>query len=372
MTTALPTLLHLDFHGTLLDLEVEAGAGVDGALAFLGTHLAARPAEPAAAPREPLATIRVAAAPGPRHTPAGHADWEDIYVRKSASAFFTVPARRTAADGRAYLECTKTGTRFAFDRAARTIDVALGRDGSMDLVELVRDLVLKDQENAGAAVLHATAAYRDGTAVLVTGSKGAGKSTLLLELVEHFGYRILRGDKTVLHEQPDGSVLAAGWPDYPHLGYGTIAKYPGLKEIAGITDDYEPPADHAFSPLGKFAVDPVRFRERFPSAPLGVHVPVAAILHPAIGPGERTLVEPVADDPAAQAAMLHANLESAFDGANAGWHHYLEDHRERTAEHRARLPRALASVPAWTVSGPGDLDADNLPQAVREAGGDAR
>jgi hypothetical protein len=46
----------------------------------------------------------------------------------------------------------------------------------------------------------------------------------------------------------------------------------GLREIAGIGDDYVPAEGHAFSPVGKFAVDPLPFRERFPSAPVGVRV----------------------------------------------------------------------------------------------------
>lgn len=265
-----PTALLLEFHGTRLVLEVEHGAGVDGALRFLGTHLAIEPL-PAAAEgaRPPLATLRIAARRTACPMPPPGTPWEDVYVRKSASEFFTIPARRARADGREYLECVKTGTRFVFDRSARTIDISLGSGGGMDFVELVRDLVLKDQENAGTVVLHAGAAYREGAAVLVVGAKGAGKSTVLLELVERFGYRILSGDKTLLHELPDGSIRAVGWPDYPHLGYGTIVKYPGLKEIAGIEDGYRPAEGHAFSPVGKFAVDPFRFRDRFPGAHAG-------------------------------------------------------------------------------------------------------
>ncbi|MGW1533210.1 hypothetical protein [Streptomyces aureus] len=363
MTTR-PTALRLDFHGTPLDLEVAHGAGVEDALAFLATHLTAEEAKPDETGREPVATLRVHAGdPGLLAPPAGTAA-EDIHLRKSASEFFTVPARRAAVDGREYLECTKTGSRFVFDRASRVIDVVLGSGGHMDLVELVRDLVLKHQENTGAAVLHATAAYRDGTVVLVTGAKGAGKSTVLLELVEHFGYEILSGDKTVVHELPDGSVLAAGWPDYPHLGYGTVAKYPGLREIAGIADDYVPAEGHAFSPVGKFAVDPLPFRDRFPSAPAGVRVPVAAILHPAIGPGEHTVVEPLTGGREEHAEVLRANVESAFDGANAGWHHYLDDDRAAHAERVTRITDVLAGVPAWTLTGPGDLTARNVPALI--------
>ncbi|MFJ3777150.1 hypothetical protein ACIPX0_36175 [Streptomyces sp. NPDC090075] len=357
--------LRLDFHGTALDLDVEDGAGVEEALRFLATHLTAEEAGPRDADRVPVATLRIHAPDGAENlAPPADAAPEDIYVRKSASPFFTVPARRATAGGREYLECTKTGSRFVFDRADRVIDVRLGPGGHMDLVELVRDLVLKHQENTGSVVLHATAAYKDGTAVLVTGAKGAGKSTVLLELVEHFGYQVLSGDKTVLHELSDGSVVAAGWPDYPHLGYGTIAKYPGLREIAGIGEDYEPAEGHAFSPVGKFAVDPLPFRDRFPSAPVGVRVPVSAILHPAIGPGDHTVVARVAGEPAEHAADLDANVESAFDGAHAGWHGFLDDGRAAHAERRARITAVLSGVPAWKLTGPGDLTAENTPAEV--------
>ncbi|WP_250306260.1 hypothetical protein [Streptomyces sp. A 4/2] len=368
------TDLRLDFHGTLLNLEVEPGAapGVEDALAFLAGHLTAEEAKPDESGRKPVATLRVHAPDSERLAPPAGTAQEDIYLRKSASEFFTVPARRAAVDSREYLECTKTGSRFVFDRASRVIDVTLGADGHMDLVELVRDLVLKHQENAGAAVLHATAAYRDGAVVLVTGAKGAGKSTVLLELVEHFGYQVLSGDKTVLHELADGSVVAAGWPDYPHLGYGTVVKYPGLKEIAGLGDDYVPAEGHAFSPVGKFAVDPLPFRDRFPSAPSGVRVPVAAILHPAIGPGDHTTVEPLSGDRQEHAEMLRANVESAFDGANAGWHHYLDDNRAAFAEQRMRITDVLAGVPAWTLTGPGDLTAENVPAAIGGSAGISR
>ncbi|MFJ6752104.1 hypothetical protein ACIQNI_28560 [Streptomyces sp. NPDC091266] len=361
------TALRLTFLGTDLDVEAAPGADIDGALRFLDTHVAVAPRALGAEP--PLATLRISPAVDDRHTPPVGTHWEDIYLRKSASEFFTVPARRAEAAGREYVECTKTGTRFVFDRAARTVDVVVAAAGAMDLVELVRDLVLKDQENRGAAVLHATAAVRDGSAVLVTGAKGAGKSTILLELVEKFGYQVMSGDKTVVHEQSDGSVLAAGWPDYPHLGYGTLAKYPGLREIAGIEDGYEPASGHAFSPVGKFAVDPFGFRERFPSAPLGVSLPVSGVIHPSIGPGDRTAVAPFPPGHAPRTEALASNIESAFDGANAGWHHYLDDGRARHAERRARIAAELAKVPAWTLTGPGDLTPDNTPGLLAHGGG---
>ncbi|WP_306368976.1 hypothetical protein [Nocardiopsis sp. CC223A] len=348
----------LSFLDTVLDVHAEPGTGLDGALEFLGTHVAV---DAPGALGEPVLSLHLSAAPGERHAPAADAAWEDVHVRKSASDFFTIPARRAREDGCEYVHCTRTGTRFRFDRAARRIDAAVPPGGAMDLVELLRDVILKDQENRGAAVLHATCAEKDGRAVLATGAKGAGKSTLLLELVEHFGHRVMSGDKTVLRLEEDGRVLAAGWPDYPHLGYGTIAKYPGLPDIAGLGEDHVPPVGHAFSPLGKFAVDPRRFRERFPGAPLGTRAPVAVILHPAIGPGQDTEVAAYRGDRAEHAAVLAANVESAFEGAHAGWHGFLDDRRDAAAPARDRIVRSLAGVPAWTVTGPGDLRPGRVP-----------
>ncbi|HEX4788692.1 MAG TPA: hypothetical protein VH372_09545 [Actinospica sp.] len=347
----------LEFHRTRLDLEVLSGdAVVAEALDFLGTHFAAR-RHAAAEGAEPVALLRVSLAgqPSDDAPPAPGPAADEIYVRKSASDFFTVPARRERVDGLELVECTRTGTRMAFDRAAGMVRIQVTERGAMDLVELIRDLTLKAEENAGAAVLHATAAERDGRTVLVAGSKGAGKSTVLLELVEHFGYRIMSGDKAIASLDESG-LYVTGWPDYPHLGYGTIAKYPGLREIAGIGADYVPAPEQAFSPLGKFAVAPEPFRRRFPGAPRGLRAPVAAIVYPSIGPGDETLLAPADND----VPTVRATLESAFDGRNAFWHRYLDDRRAAASAEVNRTLAALAEIPAFSLTGPGDLTVDPL------------
>lgn len=362
------SVTRISFLSTHLDVVLNDNVDISGigpALDFLSSHFTVGPAD-GRGTDETLATLRISDEASRVHLPPTHTEAEELYVRKSASDFFTIPARRVHAGGIEYVECVRTGTRLVLNPRDRTVRVALGAEGVMDLVELIRDLTLKHQENSGVAVLHATAAYRDGSVVLITGSKGAGKSTLLLELVEHHGYKIMSGDKTVLVEQADGSVLATGWPDYPHLGYGTIVKYSGLKEIAGLGQDYRPAQDHAFSPRGKFAVDPVGFRGRFPGVPCGLMVPVAGVLHPAIGPGEHTMVEAASADPAVREAELAANVESLFDGPHAGWHSYLPDLRAGHEARRGRIITALGGLPAWHVTGPGDLAGDVLPATLRQ------
>ncbi|WP_168209146.1 hypothetical protein [Agromyces intestinalis] len=338
-----------------LRVELADGADLSRTLAFLGTHFRAEELSPA---EEPLATLHVSALRAAERDETSDPDdaaGEPIYVRKSASPFFTIEANRVRnPDGTETVVCTRAGTRLRFDPQARRIEVTVSAEGWLDVVELVRDLILRDQENRGAVVLHATAAAHDGGVVLVSGSKGAGKSTILLELVEHFGYRVLSGDKALVVEGPNG-IVVQGWPDYPHLGYATITKFDGLPAIAGIDPEASAPEGHAFSPFNKYAVDPVGFRERFPSAePDDRWVPVA-ILEPAIGPGEATRVQPIVESAEERVRGLDANDESPFDGTHAGWIRFVPDLRAAQRERRARILAALATVPAWRVDGPGDL-----------------
>jgi hypothetical protein len=138
MTAGHNATQRLAFLDTTLDVELAPGTNIVEALRFLETHVAIEPA--AAGEESPLATLRIAGTASERHTPPEGTRWEDIYLRKSASEFFTVPARRAVAAGREYVECTKTGTRFVFDVARHLVDVAVADEGAMDLVELVRDL----------------------------------------------------------------------------------------------------------------------------------------------------------------------------------------------------------------------------------------
>jgi len=352
----------LTFHDSVLDVDVDHIELVETAVSFLSTHFTWQPRLVDRTP-DSIATIRVHALPFEPEIWNSAVDWQEIYVRKSASEFFTVPARKAVVGEVELLECSKSRTRMVFDRAAKTIDVGTSEAGAMDLVELVRDLVIKDQENRGVVVLHATAAHREGEITIISGSKGAGKSTILLELVEHFGFEIMSGDKALARLSSEGDVVVTGWPDYPHLGYGTIAKYDGLPAIAGIADDFEPDAAQAFSAYNKFAVDPSGFRERFRSAAKNLEGTVALVLHPNIGPGDSTQLVAASESAGERAQYLRDNIESGFSGSYAGWHTFISD---ETAVHTASsdaILTELGRLEAWEVTGPGDLEGISLPRS---------
>ncbi|MFD4787611.1 hypothetical protein ACFWN1_11245 [Streptomyces sp. NPDC058459] len=83
--------------------------------------------------------------------------------------------------------------------------------------ELVRGQLLAD----GWTVLHASAATRNGDAVLTLGDKGAGKTTagLLLALG---GWGLLANDRVFVRPEPDGRVRVLPWPSAAALGLGLL------------------------------------------------------------------------------------------------------------------------------------------------------
>ena len=352
----------LTFHDSTIDCEVDDLSLVETAVRFLSTHFTWEPRT--GSTPDAIATLRVHALPFEPAIWQQATEWHDIFVRKSASEFFTVPAIKSTVGAIELLECSKSQTRMVFDRAAGVIDVGTSEAGAMDLVELVRDLVIKDQENKGVVVLHATAAHRDGDIAIISGSKGAGKSTILLELVEHFGFEVMSGDKALAKKNANGDVIVAGWPDYPHLGYGTIAKYDGLPSIAGIDDDFEPDEAQAFSPFNKFAVDPTPFRERFPSAERGLEGPVSLVLHPNIGPGASTRIVRASEVASERTQYLRDNIESGFGGTYSGWHTFVANETAKHAELTEEIVSALGELDAWEIQGPGDLADVTLPESI--------
>lgn len=155
---------------------------------------------------------------------------KEVIMRVSSAERFNLSAMHYVVEGLDIFECKDSKTIMIFDFENKNVDIYASEDSDIQIIELIRDTIIKDQENKGTLVLHAAAAVNGSNAVVIVGSKGAGKTTTLLELVMNGGYRMVSGDKLFLKVEEDG-VKLTGWPDYPHLGVGTILKHSKLVDM---------------------------------------------------------------------------------------------------------------------------------------------
>src|SRR3954469_25576696 len=147
---------------------------------------------------------------------------QPITIRKSSSPIFHLTGRSFMPDNHTLIVLDDTtGTGYHIQYATNVITF-FGSDASfIHLIELVRYVSLLIEEAHGTLVLHATASIHDDACYLIVGEKGAGKSTTLLHLTLDHGHAYFSGDKVLISERADG-LLLRGWPDYPHLGIGTL------------------------------------------------------------------------------------------------------------------------------------------------------
>lgn len=280
-------------------------------------------------------------------------DGNDFYIRKSASPFFTIPGKKIERNGREYIYCVKTGSLLALDTKQKRITVMMnGQDPIQEellLIELIRDLVLKNEENNGVMVVHATCAYKDGESMLIVGPKGAGKSTTLLEFITKFGYLFMSGDKTFLWIE-NGQLLSSGWPDYPHLGLGTLSKYPELVSAFALQEKIQSAQGDLWSTEHKMAFDFHTFQKIIPHAPKSVISPVGCIIYPQLFASNSCSLEKTLD----HVSKLTPHIERMFDKDSVSWNSFiLPKNEEKLAQMGQLCVEWITHIPAYELKGSG-------------------
>lgn len=86
---------------------------------------------------------------------------------------------------------------------------------------MAREAVRAVLHHEGWTLLHASAAVRDGRAVLALGSKGAGKTTTALLLVRHCGGELVANDRIFVRTSSAG-VQILPWPAAAAIGLGLL------------------------------------------------------------------------------------------------------------------------------------------------------
>ena len=276
------------------------------------------------------------------------------FIRRSRTEFFTVRARQTGGPDRPGLVCESSGSSITFTPGRHHVQLDVpGRRPGLELIELVRNTVLGNEENHGVVMLHAAVVELDGRAVVIVGHKGAGKTSSALELILHHGGRMLSGDKALLLPGGD-TVRVAGWPDWPHVGLGTLTRFPRLLDRFGLG----PSAEQAWtdgdpwSMRHKVPLDPATYAEVVDFCTPGTVLPVAAVLYPCLGSDTPEVLTPCSHDQ----ERPGRHVESSFDSGTAGWNPLVAP--------SPRLPRyvvdavgRVAALPAFELSGSGAMRA---------------
>ena len=346
-------LIYLHTH---LAFAVGADVDVEPDVAFFASHFARGPVgdEP---PTATVAVHRTAPRPAPD-------DAEPVLIRRSRTEFFTVRARQVGGPERPGLVCDASGTWLAFTpgRHHVRLDVPGHRPGR-ELIELVRNTVLGNEENHGVVIVHAAVVDLGGRAVVIVGPKGAGKTSTALEMILHHGGRMLSGDKALLLPAGPGTgaggdaVRVAGWPDWPHVGLGTVSRFPQL--VDGF--DLGPQVGEAraggdlWSMRHKVPLDPAGYAEVVDFCPPGTILPVAAVVYPCLGPGTPEGLTPCRNEP----DRLAPHVETSFGSGTAGWNPLVAP-SPRLAAFRDDAVRRLAACPAFELSGSGALHPTDL------------
>jgi hypothetical protein len=276
-----------------------------------------------------------------------------VQIRRSSAEAFNLQGKAGALpDGSRVVVDERNRTAYHFtDRPDRVV-IYWSERSRIHLLEFARYTSLLVEEALATALLHASAATDESGCYLVVGAKGAGKTTTLFHLVQDHGLQHFSGDKVLL-SLTDGQPRARSWPDYPHIGVGTFARFPELARRCGIRllrEDGTPR-----TPTDKELVDPALFRLALPPAGGGART-IRAIVFPQVGaqPGQAHLV-PVEDR---SGRALEPFLEYPHEFAVVHWHRMLEPIRLKVRAAHTRLLDALAEVPWIRLQGNAELPAD--------------
>ncbi|WP_055480126.1 hypothetical protein [Sphaerimonospora mesophila] len=340
-------ILHLTFIGTTVEFQVDDAAqqAFEPISRFFRHLLADGPAQ------QPDYRIRVEALQSVRGEPEG----EPVVIRRSSAPEFTFDALISRHGDRLIYRNDNAVVNVPVDAATdRDFEIAIGEGAAVQIIDFVRDLIIRTEETAGTVVLHASAVRRDGEVHAIGGPKGAGKTTTMLSVLDHGGWDYFTGDKLFCTLEADGFITVRAWRDYPYIGVGTLRAHPDLAAAVEASLD---------APLGdlpdrqKMLLDPDVFEEwigaEFDPAPHRL----AGLLLPQVKPGEPLRVTPVIE-PGARWSALNTIVDRSVDTTFFGWQHYLvPDYKEFYATLSAMRP-LLAGLNVIRLTGTLDVDLD--------------
>ncbi len=271
--------------------------------------------------------------------PLINVEGEEVEIRRSSALRFNLDAKKYKVDNKEIFDYIDVDTSIIFSKEDKKVYIFASEKSDIVLVEFLRDLFIKDQERLGSIILHASAVVKGDSAFVVTGKKGAGKSTVLYNLILKYGYKMMSGDKVIL-KVSDGRIIAKGWPDYPHIGVGTIRNNEVLKKLLSDIKIEE------MSNEDKILIDPIKFYSYEELKNDSRTLPLKCALFPRFSPDESFEIiecQNIEDE-------LINNLEFKCDFSIAKWNDFIEVSEDKL-EKIEFLKNYLSSYKGYILKG---------------------
>jgi hypothetical protein len=225
--TVIVKYLHYLNSSLRLEIQDNAWSKTKPVLDFFSSHFAIDEQ----CERKPITTIRVHAySDFDLGCYGDKQNGQHVVMRTSTAKEFQLSCTRCNLNGRTLFICDNTRSNIVMDKSKNIIDIYVSKDSQVQFIELIRDLIVKNEESSGMCILHASAVQINGRGLVFVGGKGAGKSTLIYECLRRGNIKYVSGDRVFLKVR-NGKIWMKGWPDYPHLGVGTIRRYSELRSL---------------------------------------------------------------------------------------------------------------------------------------------
>ncbi|MGW4894275.1 hypothetical protein ACWEQL_18680 [Kitasatospora sp. NPDC004240] len=283
--------------------------------------------------------------------------WElpQSVIRRSNAAEFNFDAHVVDRGGRRLYVNRATYLDAPVDaRKDGTFLLRITEASTVQVLDFVRDLVIRHEEDLGTVVLHASGLQRGDEAVVVAGPKGAGKTTTLLSALRRPGWSYFTGDKLFCTLDGQGGITVHPWRDYPYVGVGTIRADARLETL--VREQVDPELD-SYGPGHKILMDPDVFESWLGAEFSAEPRRLAAILLPEVRPGEPLAVRHLTDDNE-RWAHLNKIIDRQVDTTFFTWQSHLVPDYTRFYGSLAELRTVLDSVAMVRLTGTLDVDPD--------------
>jgi len=289
---------------------------------------------------------------------------ESSVIRQSTAQEFTFFAHRVERAGRVlYINHATMLDAPQNIESSREFVLRVTPGSTVQVIDFVRDLIIRTEEARGTVVLHACGVRRGDKVAAIGGAKGAGKTTTLLSmLLEGDGWHYFSGDKLFCLPR-NGCITVYPWRDYPHVGVGTIRAHPALERWVAAEVDTNLAAR---TPEEKLLLQPDLLESWLGADFSPEPRTLSALVLPELRSGGLSSHWNVRDQNA-KWALLNTIVERTSDTTFFTWQTYLVPDYFAVYSSLARMRPALSAVSVTRLRGVYTTEVDELLGTVMSA-----